>query len=124
MSAEENEQAAKAGYAAFSSGDAAGAMADMEDSLQWNVRGDSALTGTYTGKAEVGELWGKLAQAGFTTEPHDFFAAGDKVVVLATTSVQGGQAEVADILTYNGEGKLIAFDSLSDPALANRAFPK
>jgi uncharacterized protein len=88
------------------------------------MRGDNALTGTYNGKQEVGELWAKLVGKGLRTEPHDFVADGDKVVVLTTASLGGESAEAADVLTYNADGKLIAFDQLGDPTIANRTFPR
>jgi len=124
VSAEENKERAEAGYRAFSAGDAAAAMEDMDDSVEWTVRGDSSLTGTYRGKQEVGELWAKMAAKGVKTEPHDFIADGDKVVVLTTASLDGESAEAADVLTYNGEGKLIGFEQIGDPAIANRVFAR
>lgn len=124
MSAEENKQRAEAGYRAFSAGDAAAAMEDMDDSVEWTVRGDSSLTGTYRGKEEVGQLWAKMAEKGIKTEPHDFIADGDKVVVLTTASLDGESTEAADVLTYNGEGKLIGFEQIGDPAVANRIFAR
>jgi ketosteroid isomerase-like protein len=124
MGAQENKQTAEAAYQAFSNGDAAGAMENMDDSVVWTVRGDNALTGTYNGKQEVGELWGKFTSKQFATSPHDFVADGDKVVVLTTVSLDGETAESADVLTYNGDGKLVAFDTLGDPAIGNRAFPR
>ena len=60
MGAQENKQAAEEAYRAFSSGDAEGAMKNMDDSVEWTVRGDNALTGTYNGRQAVGELWGKF----------------------------------------------------------------
>ena len=47
MGTQENKQAAQDAYAAFSSGDAEGAMRNIDDSVEWTVRGDNALTGTY-----------------------------------------------------------------------------
>jgi ketosteroid isomerase-like protein len=124
MGAQENKQVAEDAYRAFATGDAAGAMENMDDAVVWTARGDSALTGTYTGKQEVGELWGQLAGKSFSTAPHDFVADGDKVVVLTTVTLEGESTENADVLSYNAEGKLIAFDSLGDPTVANRVFPK
>jgi ketosteroid isomerase-like protein len=124
MGAQENKQTAEAAYAAFGSGDAAGAMENMDDAVVWTVRGDNALTGTYNGKQEVGELWGKFLSRQFATAPHDFVADGDKVVVLTTVSLDGETAEGADVLTYNSDGKLVAFDTLADSTIANRAFPR
>src|SRR5215213_2739783 len=123
MGSQENKQAAEEAYRAFSSGDAEGAMRNIDDSVEWRVRGDNSLTGTHRGKQEVGELWGKFMSKDFRTEPHDFIADGDKVVVLTTGSLEGETEEAADVLTYNGDGKLVAFDTLGDPAIANKAFP-
>jgi uncharacterized protein len=124
MGAQENKQVAEAAYKAFSNGDAAAAMANMDDSIVWTARGDNALTGTYNGKQEVAGLWGQLAGKGFTTAPHDFIAEGEKVVVLTTVTLAGESVESADVLTYNAEGRLIAFDTLGDPTNANRVFAK
>jgi ketosteroid isomerase-like protein len=124
MGAQENKQAAQDAYAAFSSGDAEGAMSNIDDSVEWTVRGDNALTGTYNGKQEVGELWGKFMEKNFRSEPHDFVADGNKVVVLTTVHLEDEEGEGADVLTYNAEGKLVAFDTLGDPTVANRVFAK
>jgi ketosteroid isomerase-like protein len=124
MGAQENKQTAMKAYAAFSNGDAEGAMHDIDDSIEWKSRGDNALTGTYNGKQAVGELWGKLTGKDFRTEPHDFIAEGDKVVVLTTVRLAGEVDESADILTYNADGKLVAFDTLADETVANRVFPR
>jgi len=122
MGAQENKQTARDAYAAFGRGDAEGAMRDMDDSIVWTTRGDNALTGVRHGKQEVGELWGKLASSDFGSEPHDFIADGDRVVVLTTVHLDGETVEVADVLTYNAEGKLVAFEQLGDATVANRVF--
>lgn len=122
MGAQENKQTAQAAYAAFSSGDAEGAMRDIDDSIEWTVRGENTLSGAHKGKQAVGELWGKLAGTDFRTAPHHFIAEDDKVVVLTTVHLDGETVESADVLTYNGTGKLTAFDTLGDPTTANRVF--
>jgi uncharacterized protein len=122
MGAQENKQTAQAAYAAFSSGDAEGAMRNIDDSIAWTVRGKNTLTGAYKGKQAVGELWGQFLSKGFRTAPHDFIAEGDKVVVLTTVSLDGESVESADVLTYGSNGKLVAFDTLGDATLANRVF--
>lgn len=124
MSAEQNKTQAEAAYRAFNEGDAAGAMANMDDGVVWTVRGDNSLTGTYRGKEEIGELWAKFAEKGLKTEPHDFIADGDKVVVLTTASLDGESTEAADVLTFNEEGKLIAFEQIGDPAVGDRVFAR
>jgi ketosteroid isomerase-like protein len=124
VSAQENKRATEAAYQAFAEGDAAGAMANMDDSIVWIARGDNAMTGTYTGKEAVGGLWTQLAGKGFSTAPKEFIADGDKVAVLTTDTYGGESQENVDILSFNDEGKLIAFDTFGDPALPDRLFPK
>lgn len=122
MDSQQNKRHAQEGYEAFSKGDAEGAMRNIDDSIEWKVRGHNALTGTYKGKQAVGELWGKFMSAGFATRPHDFIAEGDKVVVLTTASLAGEQIETADVLTYNGDGKLVGFDTIGDETVPDRVF--
>jgi uncharacterized protein len=124
VGAQENKQTAEAAYKAFNEGDAAGAMENMDDSVVWTAGGDSALTGSYEGKQAVGGLWAKLGEKGLKTEPHDFVADGDKVVVLTTVTLDGETAEAADVLTYNAGGKLVAFEQVGDPSAGNRLFPR
>lgn len=124
MSAQANKESAEAAYRAFANGDAVGAMEDMNDGVVWTARGDSSLSGTYKGKEEVAGLWAKLGEKGLTTEPHDFIADGDKVVVLTTVTIDGESNEAADVLTYDEEGRLIAFDQLGDPATVDRLYPR
>lgn len=124
MGAQENKQASEDAYRAFGNGDAEGAMQNIDDSVEWTVRGDNALTGTYKGKQEVGELWGKFLSKNFSTKPHDFIADGEKVVVLTTVNLEGETVESADVSTYNADGKLVAFDTLGDASIANRVFSK
>jgi len=124
MGAQENKRTAQAAYAAFSNGEAETAMANIDDSIAWTVRGDNALTGTHKGKQAVGELWGQFMSKGFSTEPHDFIAEGNTVVVLTTATLDGDTVESADVLSYNDAGKLVAFDTLADETAPNRAFPR
>lgn len=124
MGAQENKQATQDAYKAFSSGDAEGAMANIDDSIEWIVRGDNALSGTHKGKQAVGELWGQFMSKSFSTEPHDFIAEGDKVIVLTTARLEGETVESADVLTYNSAGKLVGFDTLADETVPNRVYPK
>jgi ketosteroid isomerase-like protein len=124
MSAQANKETAEAAYRAFANGDPAGAMENMDDGVVWTARGDSSLSGTYEGKEEVAGLWAKLGEKGLRTEPHDFVADGDKVVVLTKVTLDGESDESADVLTYDDAGKLVAFEQLGDPAIANRVFPR
>jgi len=124
MGAQENKRTAEEAYRAFANGDAAGAMENIDDAVEWKAAGDSALSGTYRGKEEVGQLWGQLASKEFSSRPHEFIADGNKVVVLTTVTLEGESQENADVLTYNEAGRLIGFEAIGDAANANRVFPK
>jgi uncharacterized protein len=124
MEATANKQAAIDGYAAFAAMDADAAMKDISDSVEWVVSGDSSLTGTYNGKDEVGGLWMKLLEKGFRTTPREFIAEGDKVVAICDTNLGQGQAASVNLLTYDGDGKLIRFETYGGEELLNRTFPR
>ena len=121
MTATENIEKAKRAYAAFSAGDAKGAMADMADDIEWIVPGNSAVSGTYRGKAEVGGFWAQLAAKSFATEPQHFLADDERVVVLARTSSDGQPADGVDVLTYR-DGKVVKFQSALDTALLEKIY--
>jgi ketosteroid isomerase-like protein len=122
MSADENIATAKRGYAAFAAGDAAGAMADIADEIEWITPGNSVVSGTVRGKEALGEHWAKFVEKGFTTTPQYWFADGDRVVVLVQTSVAGENSDAADVLTFNDDGKLIRFQTAGDTAQLERVF--
>jgi len=123
MSAQENLATAKRGFAAFAAGDAAAAMADMVEDIEWVTPGNSAVSGSVRGKQALGEQWAKFAEKGFSTSPQYWFADGDRVVALVQTSYLGEQdTDAADVLTFNADGKLVKFQSAGDTALLERVF--
>src|SRR5690242_14461572 len=101
MEATVNKQAAINGYEAFGAMDPEGAMTDISDAIEWVVKGESALTGTYHGKDEVGQLWMKIVEKGFSTHPTEFIAENDKVVVLCDVEINGEKSQSADVLSYD-----------------------
>jgi uncharacterized protein len=121
MTGEENVETAKRAYAAFSAGDAAGAMENIADDVEWVVPGNSAVSGTLRGKDEVGQFWGKLAEKNFSTSPQYWFSDDERVVVLTHISLDGEEADQADVATYR-DGKLVKFQSAADTALFERVF--
>jgi hypothetical protein len=121
MAGEENVEKAKRAYAAFSAGDAAGAMENLADDIEWITPGDSAISGTVHGKEAVGGLWAQLAGKGFTTSPQFWFSDDERVVVLTHITIEGGEADTADVMTFRG-GKLVKFQSAGDTALIERVF--
>jgi uncharacterized protein len=121
MAGEQNIETAKRAYAAFSSGDAAGAMQNMADDVEWVTPGNSAISGTIRGKEDIGALWAKLGEKGFTTSPQYWFSDEDHVVVLTQITLAGEQADTVDVLTYR-DGKLVKFQTAGDTAMLERVF--
>ncbi len=121
MAGEENLEKAKKAYAAFSDGDAEGAMESMSDEIEWITPGNSEISGTLKGKEKVGEFWSKLADKDFSTSPEYWFADDDRVVVLTRISVDGEKADTVDVLTYE-DGELVKFQTATDTALMERVF--
>jgi hypothetical protein len=96
-------------------------MARIADDVEWITPGNSAISGTVRGKQEVGALWGRLAEKGFTTSPQYWFSDEDRVVVLTHISLGGEEADSADVLTYH-DGRLVKFQTAGDTALLERVF--
>jgi uncharacterized protein len=124
MEATVNKQAAINGYEAFNAMDPDGAMKDISDSVEWVVKGDNALTGTYRGKDEVGGLWMKFLEKGLKITPREFLAEGNKVVVICDFELGGEKGEQVNLLTYNDAGKLIRFEEFGGEELGDRLFPR
>jgi ketosteroid isomerase-like protein len=122
MSAAENVETVKRGYAAFVAGDGAAAMADMADDIEWVTPGNSAISGTTHGKQELGATWAKLAEKGFEVTPQHFIADDERVVVLAQNKVAGETADVVDVFTLNADGKVIKVQVASDTAMLERVW--
>ncbi|MBV8219633.1 MAG: nuclear transport factor 2 family protein [Solirubrobacterales bacterium] len=121
MAGEQNIETAKRGYAAFSAGDAAGAMEALADDIEWVTPGTSAISGTIHGKEAVGALWAKFAEKSFTVTPQYWFSDDERVVVLSHTTFKGGEADAADVLTFR-DGKVVKFQTASDTALMEQVF--
>jgi uncharacterized protein len=91
-----NVEATKKAYAAFSAGDLETVLSILDDDTEWFLPGNSTISGTYRGKAEVTELFGKLAEKDFTIAPSRFLADDDVVVVLSMVTALGESAPQAD----------------------------
>ena len=86
-------------------------MSDLDDDVEWVVPGNSTVSGTYRGKAEVTELFAKVAEQSFTTTPSRFLADDDVVVVLTQVTAGGESAPQADVVTFR-DGKIVKAQSL------------
>ena len=119
MAGEQNLESAKRAYAAFQAGDAAGAMENMADDIEWITAGNSAISGTRHGKQEIGQLWGIFAEKGFSTKPQHWFSDDERVVVLTEVTLDGETADSVDVLTFK-DGKVVKFQTAGDTAMLER----
>jgi ketosteroid isomerase-like protein len=126
VSAEENVQTAKEGYAAFGRGDVPAILELLTDDIEWIDPGPPDVlpaAGTHRGKEAVGGFFATLGgEVDFRKfEPHEFIAQGDHVVVLisseATVKRTGRRVtdHLAHVWTFKG-GKLARFETFQDTA--------
>ena len=121
--ASQNVEVAKKAYAAFGAGDLETVLSTFDDNVEFFLPGNSTISGTYRGKAEVTQFFAKLAEKSFTTTPSRFLAADDDdvVVVLGQITAGGESAPEADVCTFRG-GKLVKLEGFGDTAMQERVY--
>jgi ketosteroid isomerase-like protein len=123
MSASQNAETAKKGYAAYVAGDLETVLSLMDDDAEFVAPGNSTVSGTYRGKAEITEFFARMAEKSLTTTPSRFLSDGDVVVVLTQVTAGGESAPQADVLTFR-DGKVVKVQSFGDTAMQERVFGK
>jgi ketosteroid isomerase-like protein len=118
---EQNIEVIKKGYEAFSAGDVDTVMSSTDDNIEWVEPGESAISGTYHGKDELGEYFTRLGEKSLTVKPLRFLADGDMVVVLGETTVGGETTPSADVYTLR-DGKTVRAQLYGDTAMMERVF--
>jgi ketosteroid isomerase-like protein len=118
---EQNIEVIKRGYEAFAAGDVETVMSLFDDDIEWVQAGDSAISGTYHGKGELGQYLGRLAEKSATVKPLRFLADGDTVVVLSETTVGNETGQDADVFTLR-DGKTVRAQVYGDTAMMERVF--
>jgi uncharacterized protein len=61
---ERNIEVIKKGYEAFAAGDVETVLSLFDDDIEWVQPGQSAISGTYHGKGELGQFFARLAEKG------------------------------------------------------------
>jgi ketosteroid isomerase-like protein len=118
---EQNIEIVKKGYKAFSTGDIETVMSLYDDNIEWVQPGESAISGTYHGKAELGELLGRLGEKTTTVKALRFLADGDTVVVLSEATVGGETSQDVEVFTLR-DGKVVRAQTYGDTALMERVY--
>jgi len=117
----QNIEATKKGYDAFSAGDLEAALNVFDDSAEWTINGDSMIGGTYRGKNELTELFMRLAEKSTKVETKRFLADGDFVVVLTEVTVGAVTSTEADVFEFSN-GKVVKAHLFGDTAMQERIF--
>jgi uncharacterized protein len=118
---ERNIEVVKKGYEAFSAGDIETLMSVFDDNIEWVQPGDSAISGTYRGKRELGDLIGRLAEKSATVTLNRLLGDGDVVVGLTDVTAGGETGQDADVFSVR-DGKIVRAQVYSDTAMMERVF--
>jgi uncharacterized protein len=120
---EQNIEVIKKGYEAFSTGDLETMMSLFDDNIEWVQLGDSAISGTYHGKGELGDYFRRLGEKTTTIKPLRFLADGDTVIVLSDVTINGEASQGAEVFTLR-DGKTVRAQLFEDTALMERVYGK
>jgi uncharacterized protein len=118
---QKNIELVKKGYEAFSAGDVATVMSLFDDNIEWVQPGNSAISGTYHGKAELGEHLSRLAEKSVTVKLNRLIADGDTVVALTEVTVGDERGADADVFTLRN-GKTVRVQVQTDTAIMERVY--
>ena len=131
MSAQENVELVKQGYAAFGTGDIEALLSLFADDIEWTTPPikNAPFGGTLRGREQVAEFFGALTAAEDIQEfaQEDYIAQDDKVVVTgrskAVIKATGRtlRLEYVHIFTVSG-GKVQGFVEYFDTAAAADAY--
>jgi len=123
MSEQDNKEAIERGYAAFASGDIEAVMSLFDDDIEWVQPGQSAVSGTFHGTAEVMEHLARLAEKTLTVKLNQLIAEGDTVVALTEVTAGGETGQDADVFTLRN-GKTVRAQVHGDTSLLERVYGK
>ena len=123
MSEQDNKEVIQRGYEAFASGDMDTVMSLFDDDCEWVQPGQSAVSGTFHGKTELMEQFGRLAAKGLTVKLERLIAEGDTVVALTEVTAGGETGHDADVFTMR-DGKTAHVRVHGDTALLERVYGK
>jgi hypothetical protein len=115
-----NLEIARAGYAAFASGELATVMDLFSDDIVWHIGGNNILAGVYEGKEAVLGYLGRLMQetgGSFKNDIHDLLANDEHCVALvSSSSTRGGKSFEGNAVhvLHMRDGKVTEYWSLHE----------
>jgi hypothetical protein len=98
-------------------------MTLFADDCEWIQPGQSAVSGTFHGKAELMDQFGRLAEKGLTVKLNKLIAEGDTVVAITEVTAGGETGEDADVFTLR-DGKTVQVKVHGDTSLLERVYGK
>ncbi|MGH2726437.1 MAG: nuclear transport factor 2 family protein [Actinomycetota bacterium] len=122
-----NEKIARDMDAAMARGDNEAFLAAHTDDVVVHIAGKSSLAGTYKGKDQFQELFGRFMERSpeFTFESHDYIANDDHVVILQNSHYKRGNEtlDVNDVfISHIRDGKIAEFWMISEDQAAVDGF--
>ncbi|KKW64687.1 ketosteroid isomerase [Mycolicibacterium elephantis] len=117
----DNKEIIRRGYDAFTAGDLDAVLELFDDDIEWVQPGRSTVSGTFHGKTEVMEQFGRLAAKGLTVKVERLVAEGDNVVAITEVSAGGETGQDADVFTLR-DGKVVRVEVHGDTALLERVY--
>ena len=118
---QKNIELVKKGYVAFSAGDGDTMMSLFDDNVEWVQPGDSTISGTYHGKAELGQHLSRLAAKSPSVKLNRLLADGDTVIALTEVTVGDERGQDADVFTLR-DGKTVRVQVHTDTAIMERVY--
>ncbi len=123
MSEQDNVDIIRRGYEAFSAGEVETVMDLFDDDVEWVQPGQSAVSGTFHGKAEVMEHLARLAEKSLTVKLNRLIADGDTVIALTEVSAGGETGQDADVFVLRN-GKTLHVQIHNDTSMLERVYGK
>src|SRR5258708_40127591 len=93
----------------------------LDDDVEWVQPGESAVSGTFHGKAELMEHLSRLAEKSLTVKLNRLLADGDTVVALTEVTVGDERGQDADVFTLR-DGKTVRVQVHTDTAIMERVY--
>ncbi|BBX15749.1 DUF4440 domain-containing protein [Mycolicibacterium duvalii] len=118
---EENIALVRQGYEAFSRGDMETVLSLYDDDIEWIQPGESEVSGTYRGKAELAGLLTRMGEKMTSITPLRFLGDDDTVVVISQATVGGETSQDVEVFTLR-DGKAVRAQTFGDTAMMERHF--
>lgn len=119
----ENLERAQAHYAKFRAGDVAAGVQLFAEDVVYVQPGDGGLSGTLHGREAVQKHIEHVKTRGLRNQPQQWFASGDRVLLLTHISVQGEEFTAVDVMEFEGD-HVAHFESVTDTAVMDRLYPR